>query len=118
LRAGFLEWLANEDVTRVLDGEDRIDPRNFLKWSRTLKAPEAATQRREPFAVNLSGTDGRAGRYSVIPIKSQTRICWLDASGFQLAISPISEDFPRDAGQSNDYDLIVENGEASVMRTF
>jgi hypothetical protein len=117
LRADYGDWLV-EELDGDPGGEDQIDPRNLLKWSRARKAPEAAAARRTPMAVELSGTDGRAGRYSVIPVKSKSRIRWLDASGYRLAISPIPEDFPRGSRQSNDYDLVVKDGQASVVRVF
>jgi hypothetical protein len=52
--------------------------------------------RRAPIAAALSGTDGRAGRYAVIPVRSGERIRWLDASGFRFAVSdPLPGDFPQ-----------------------
>jgi hypothetical protein len=117
LRADYWDWLV-EELDRDPGGEDQIDPRNLLKWSRARKASEAAAARRTPIAVELAGTDGRAGRYSVIPVKSKSRIRWLDASGYRLAISPIPEDFPLGSPQSNDYELVVKDGQASVVRVF
>ena len=116
MQPAFLEWLAEEVPGH--DSEDQIDPRKLLAWSRTLGAPEATAPRRTPIAVELSGTDGRAKRYSVIPVKSGSRIRWLDASGFRLAISPIPADFPSTDRQSRDYDLVIRKGEAAVVRTF
>jgi hypothetical protein len=51
-------------------------------------------------------------------VRSQKRIRWLDASGFRLAVSAIPEDFPTGFRQPNDYDLLIENGEVSVVRIF
>lgn len=116
MRGQYLEWLAGE--LDVPGGEDLIDPRNLLTWSRTLKVRDAAAPRRAPIAAELSGTDGRSGRYAVIPVRSRTRIRWLDASGFQLAVSDIPDDFPARYRQPNDYDLLIEGGVASVVRTF
>ena len=117
LRGDYWNWLV-EEVGRDPGGEDQIDPRNLLNWSKARKAPEAAAATRMPMAVQLSGTDGRAGRYSVIPAKSKSRIRWLDASGYRLAISPIPKDFPSASRQSNDYDLVIKDGQASVVRVF
>jgi hypothetical protein len=114
----FLEWLSAELRAEASEAEDQIDPRNFLKWSRTLRSAEPAAQRRTSIPAELSGTDGRAGRYSVIPVKSLRRIRWLDASGFRLAVSSIPDDFSAAHGPAHDYDLVISNGEASVVRTF
>jgi hypothetical protein len=51
-----------------------------------------------------------------MPVKSGDHIRWLDASGYRLAISPVPDDFPPGSRQSIDYDLIVNNGQASVVR--
>ncbi len=117
LRADYRTWLA-EEFGSDPGGEDELDPRNLLKWSRARRAPQTTTPRQRPMAVELSGTDGRAGRYSVMPVKSKKRIRWLDASGYRLAVSPVPEDFTPGRGQSNDYDLVVEDGRASVVRVF
>ncbi|BCH28265.1 helicase [Mesorhizobium sp. L-8-10] len=112
----YLAWL--DDEIEDWSSEDQIDPSNLLAWSRTLRAHEAAAPRRMPIAADLTGTDGRAGQYAVIPVRSQRRIRWLDASGFRLAVSAIPEDFPTGFRQPNDYDLLIENGEVSVVRIF
>lgn len=109
-------WLDQEII--IWDGEDRIDPSNLLAWSKTLKPREATPPRRRPIAAHLAGTDGRAGRYAVIPLRSKKRIRWLDASGFRLAESSIPEGFPSGFRQPNDYDLLIENNVVSVVRTF
>jgi hypothetical protein len=116
MQPAFLEWLVEEFPGH--DSEAQIDPRKLLAWSRTIGTPEAVSSRRTSIAVQLSGTDGRAKRYSVIPVKSETRIRWLDASGFRLAISPIPADFPDNDRQLYDYDLVIRNGEATVVRAF
>jgi len=117
LRADYINWLAKE-LGVDPGGEGQIDPGNLLKWARTQPAPEMVKASRRPIDVELSGTDGRAGLYSVIPVKSKSRIRWLDAAGYRLAISPIPEDFPRGSGLSGDYDLVVRDGKASVSRVF
>ncbi|WP_245418777.1 DEAD/DEAH box helicase [Mesorhizobium sp. WSM3864] len=116
IRGQYLAWL--EEEIEDPSGEDQIDPSNLLSWSRTLRTPAAAAVRRAPIAADLAGTDGRAGRYPVIPVRSERRIRWLDASGFRLAVSEIPKDFPTGFRQPNDYDLLIENGEVSVARVF
>lgn len=114
MRAQYIAWLDDELI--LWDGEDQIDPSNLLAWSQTLRAQEAEAPRRAPIAAALSGTDGRAGRYAVIPVRSGERIRWLDASGFRLAVSETPEGFPRDHRQSDDYDLVIEGRNVSVVR--
>ncbi|MGO7182501.1 hypothetical protein ACCT14_20560 [Rhizobium brockwellii] len=116
MRAHYLAWLDDELI--LWDGEDQIDPSNLLAWSKTLKVQQADAPRRAPIEAALSGTDGRAGRYAVIPVRSGRRIRWLDASGFRLAVSETPEGFPRVPRQSEDYDLIVEGRDISVVRQF
>jgi hypothetical protein len=116
MREQYLTWLG-EDIDDP-SSEDQIDPSNLMTWSRTLITREAAAQGRAPIAADLAGTDGRAGRYAVIPVLSKKRIRWLDASGFRLAVSELPEGFPTGFGQPNDYDLLIENGEVLVVRTF
>lgn len=113
MRARYIAWLDEELI--LWDGEDHIDPNNLLAWSRTLRVRQADAPRRAPIAATLAGTDGRAGRYPVIPMRSGDRIRWLDASGFRLAVSEAPEGFPR---QSNDYDLVIEDRNVSVVRQF
>lgn len=115
MRAQYIAWLDEELI--IWDGEDQIDPSNFLAWSRTLIMRQTDMPRRAPIAAALSGTDGRAGRYAVIPVRSGERIRWLDASGFRLAVSdPPPGDFPRIPRQSEDYDLVIEGPNVSVVR--
>lgn len=114
MRAQYAAWL--EDEVMFPDGEDQIDPRNLLNWSRTLRVQEARAPKRAPIAASLAGTDGRAGRYAVIPVRSGNRIRWLDAAGFRLAISETPEGFPRLPRQSDDYDLVIEGRNVSVAR--
>lgn len=114
MRALYLAWL--EDELIFPDSEDQIDPRNLLNWSRTLRVQQASTPKRAPIAASLAGTDGRAGRYSVIPVQSGNRIRWLDAAGFLLAVSETPEGSPRLPRQSDDFDLVIEGHDVSVVR--
>ncbi|WP_221164871.1 hypothetical protein [Rhizobium sp. NLR22b] len=116
MRSQYIAWLDDELI--LWDGEDQIDPNNLLAWSKTLRVQQDDAPRRAPIEAALSGTDGRAGRYAVIPVRSGQRIRWLDASGFRLAVSEIPEGFPRIPRQSDDYDLIVEGRNVSVVRQF
>ncbi|NTF39404.1 hypothetical protein [Agrobacterium rubi] len=97
MRAQYIAWLDEELI--IWNGEDQIDPSNLLAWSRTLRVQQVDSPRRAPIAAALSGTDGRGGRYAVIPVRSGERIRWLDASGFRLAVSNAPEGFPRPPGK-------------------
>lgn len=116
MRDQYTAWL-DEELTSW-GGEDQIDPSNLLAWSRTLRAQQADAPRRAPIAATFEGTDGRAGRYAVIPVRSGDQICWLDASGFRLAVSEAPEGFPRFSRQSDDYDLVAEDQKVSVVRQY
>lgn len=116
MRAQYIGWLDEELI--LWDDEDLIDLRNLLAWSKSLKVQRADAFNRAPIAATLAGTDGRAGRYAVIPLRSGNRIHWLDASGFLLAVSEAPEGFPRIPLQSDDYDLVVEDRNISVVRQF
>lgn len=114
MRAQYTAWLDVQLI--VCDGEDQIDPSNLLAWSKTLRTNATAAPGRMSIPATLSGTDGRAGRYAVIPIRSGNRVRWLDASGFRLAASEAPEGFPQVPPQSSDYDLIIDGRNASVVR--
>ena len=117
LRRDFLEWVAETMGDNVSD-EDQIDPRRFLEWSRASRPPRVRHSRRRAIPVDLSGTDGRLERYAVMPVRSRRQIRWLDASGYQLAVSEIPEEWHTGTLQTRDYDLTVQNDEAKVVRTF
>ncbi|MGE9295841.1 MAG: DEAD/DEAH box helicase, partial [Puniceicoccales bacterium] len=116
MRPRYIAWLDEELI--LWDGEDQIDPSNLLAWSKTLRVRQAPAPRRAPIPAALEGTDGRAGRYAVIPVRFGDRLRWLDASGFRLAVSEAPEGFPRVPLQSEDYDLVIENRNVSVVRQF
>lgn len=115
MRAQYIAWLDEELI--IWDGEDQIDPSNLLAWSKTLVPQRADGVRRDRLGAVLSGTDGRAGRYAVIPVRSGERIRWLDASGFRLAVSDLPlEEFQPSIRQTDDYDLVIEGRNVSVVR--
>ncbi len=85
---------------------------NVLGW--WMHEPESVA----PEAVQLTGTNGRRQRYSVIPVENGAVIRWLDPAGFELARSDdILGEFPtRNIG--NDYELRIGRRETAVHRTF
>jgi len=117
MRASFLAWL-DDEMEDAATSEDKIDPRWLLKWSRSIQSERARTTRRRAIPAELSGTDGRRERYAVIPVRSPNRIRWLDASGYRLAVSDIPNDFPAGTQQTSDYDLVIRDGAATVIKTF
>lgn len=117
MRVTFLAWL-EESLGGNVSAEDRINPNHFLEWSRSLRATRSGTEQRLQIQATLSGTDGRRGRYAVIPVRSPNRIRWLDASGYELAVSEVPETFPRGTLQNSDYDLIVQGKSVSVIKIF
>ncbi|KIZ44529.1 MULTISPECIES: DEAD/DEAH box helicase [Rhodopseudomonas] len=101
-----------------LDGEDFIDPQLFLAWERSLPQPERAAGRGNRVPAELTGTTGERGRYRVVPILRDERICWIDAAGYVLAESNREESPFRGRLHRQDFELRT-NGEAPfVERSF
>ncbi|GGB23265.1 hypothetical protein GCM10011380_11210 [Sphingomonas metalli] len=114
-RAEFDAWLADE--LDAPDAESRIDPQLFLAWQQSLPRAARAEPAPRVVAARLTGTDGRRGRYSVIPVVSQGETRWLDPAGFELAVTP-----ERERGHSNrarsHFELQVAEGASTVQRVF
>lgn len=115
-RAEFDAWL--NDEFEDIEPDDWIDPQLFLQWQGSLPSRERAAPADGAETVQLTGTNGRRQRYSVIPIENGALIRWLDPAGFELARSDdILGEFPtRRIG--NDYELRVNRRETAVHRTF
>lgn len=112
----FLEWLSNE--VEHPDAEDYIDPQRYLSWQQTLASSKVSPRRRSALAVELSGTDGRNGRYDVVPLTDlESGTVWIDASGFRLATSRTRLRQPV-RPHSSDYVLTVDGDGAQVVTTF
>jgi hypothetical protein len=116
MKDDFLEWLSKE--VEQPEAEDYIDPQRYLSWQQTLSSSKVSARRRSALAVDLSGTDGRNGRYDVVPLPDlDGRTVWIDASGFRLASSrSILRQPVRPHG--SDYVLTVDGDEAQVVTTF
>lgn len=98
-----------------------IDPQLFLALQGSLprRVGDAATNL--PESVNLTGTDGRRDRYSVIPVSERGLVRWLDTAGFELDQSEeVLGDFPPGSTIHNDYELQANRNwrGAEVFRTF
>lgn len=113
-RHEFESWMKAE--YEDINGEDWIDPQYFLKWERSLRvsveAPLALRRRR----AQLTGTDGRRGTYSVHPISRSTGVHWIDASGFEMAVTAVEEVSRRVC--RDDFELQMDEGRWQVRRVF
>lgn len=114
-RDAFDAWLGQE-----LDeptSEDRIDPQFFLRWQASLPRGETPTRPPEQMQALLTGTEGKRGRYSVMPVTRDEGTAWLDPAGYELAITrgllPTGRRLSR-----NDYELVTVGGEPTVTRLF
>ena len=117
LREKFVEWL-DDHTGSAAEGDDFIDPRNFLRWARTMRPTEATRARSRPLRAELSGTNGKLGTYAVMPIEAGTKLQWLDASGYRLALSDTPNQFQFSSALRGDYDLVIKDGKASIVRQF
>lgn len=115
-RAEFEAWLVQE--LDEISPEDLIDPQLFLKWQATLSQQSHDHVNAAPLYAQLTGTDGRRGIYSVVPVRSRGQVSWLDPAGFELARSHDAHDFFSADVMRSDYKLQVDDGQAHVYRSF
>lgn len=113
LRPTFNTWLATK--LEEIDSESLINPQHFMDWQADVQQPQPIEARNRILRVQLDGTDGQKGEYSVIPIQRGDTIDWIDPAGFRLAKSEpnakLTLNWPR-----NDYRLSVNDGVAVVSR--
>lgn len=114
-RAEFEAWLENQLVADEPD--NLIDPQLFQQWQASLPKAEAAAATQVSFNTDLTGTDGRRRRYSVIPVVTDGETRWLDPAGFELAVSPEGGPEGRDRFRS-DFELRTAGHRSGVTRTF
>jgi hypothetical protein len=118
LRPAFIEWLRQQPGLEEAAGEELIDPNNYLAWATSKRA--AVEAERPPRHVNadLTGTAGAARRYAVLPvIRDGGQLVWLDAAGYELAVTADPQGFVEDRPYRHDYELTTEDG-ARVRRIF
>ena len=108
-------WMAHENV--INEADDWIDPRKFLAWELSLKVQRIKISRPRHFDAELTGTDGRRERYSVLPLLHSGKLHWMDPSGFELAISPAPSS-GHDLSHRDDFELRMRNGIWKVSRVF
>jgi hypothetical protein len=115
-RDEFEAWLEG-DLDEVAS-EDLIDPQHFLRWQLSLGREVRDMFDDLPELVELTGTNGRRGRYNVIPARRDGRVRWIDPAGFELAQSDdILDEFGPRAIRS-DFELRTDGLEAHVHRVF
>ncbi|MDG6079918.1 DEAD/DEAH box helicase [Erythrobacter litoralis] len=114
-RVEFEAWL--EDQLVADDADNLIDPQLFQQWQANLPKAEAAATAQLSFNTDLTGTDGRRRRYSVIPVVTDGGTRWLDPAGFELAVSPGAGPEGRDTFRS-DFELRTAGRRSGVTRTF
>jgi len=114
----FLVWLAGE--VEHPDAEDYVDPQQYLSWQQALSSSSVPARRPATVVAGLSGTDGKNGRYDVVPMSGlKGRTIWIDASGFRLASSDSRLNQPA-RPHSSDFVLTVDSDRdrAQVVTTF
>jgi hypothetical protein len=119
MRPRFDSWASENGLD---DPEGLIDPQNFQSWRKTESNEDRATPRLAPLTCELTGTDGRRGRYAVVPVgDDENNIRWLDPAGHELGRS---EPDPRRRltarTHTNDFQLVTEGAEGrpAIIRTF
>ena len=116
LRSDYDAWLIKQKP--IVSAEDRIDPKLFLKWKRKRSSKRARKVRNRGLKATLQGTDGRKGRYPVIPVASDNVITWLDAAGFALAFSDVGKWPFRSMNYCDDFLLHTDRNQPQVTRVF
>ena len=114
-RPEFEAWMEVEHTD--IEAEDWIDPRNFLKWQRSAGVrPEAQLGIRR-IAAELTGTDGRRKRYSVLPVARHRVVHSIDAAGFQLATSTATGEIDH-RSHRDDFELMERDDGWQIRRAF
>ncbi len=116
LRPEFDAWL---DLQRdEIAADDRIDPQIFLEWKKSRAVAAERRVRRRSSNATLSGTDGRRGKYAVIPVVADGVIHWFDSAGFELARSDAENSPFRGLIHRNDFQLFTDREQPIVQQTF
>lgn len=114
-RPEFEAWMEAE--YEDIEAEDWIDPRYFLRWQRSLAVRPEAPARVRRIDAELTGTDGRRGQYSVLPVHRDGITHWIDLSGFELAVSEDARGMYQRAF-SDDFLLTIREQRWQVRRVF
>lgn len=114
-RREFESWMESE-YDDGIDADDWIDPQYFLRWQRHLATRSEGHTPVRHIEARLTGTNGERTSYSVVPVRSREAVHWIDPSGFELAISAVSDDL--DHASRDDFELRSQRGNWRVHRTF
>lgn len=116
LRPEFDAWL--EEQRDEIAADDLIDPQLFLEWKNSRAAEAERGVRRRTSNATLSGTDGRQGKYAVIPVVENGVIHWFDSAGFALARSEAENSPFQGLIHRDDFQLRTDREQPIVRRTF
>ncbi|KJR46471.1 DEAD/DEAH box helicase domain protein [Desulfosporosinus sp. I2] len=114
-RPEFEAWLISS--YEAPEADDLIDPRLFLEWQRGLEQRAGLEAVYGPIEAELAGTTGQRGCYNVIPVKDESNVSWIDASGYELARSKVQTGQLGNREFRDDFELHVENGAVIVQQT-
>ena len=119
-RPEFEAWLEEqEDLDEQEDAAEKlIDPQLFLKWQNSIAQRRRRRRRSARGEVELTGSTGGAGRYSVIPLSIDRELHWIDSSGYALGKSGEIPDWVHNYSFREDFEIEVEGAEATVRRIF
>lgn len=115
LRPEYDAWLVAQG--QPIDAEALIDPENFLAWQRSRARDAAPAGAVLGTIAQLTGVDGLGLRYDVRPLVREGGIDWIDAAGFAVARSPLSQALLTDRPAWHDYELRTFPN-VEVVRTF
>ena len=107
LHVDFLTWLRTQPDIQDASGDNLIDPRYFMSWYRSASEEQPHEIRKDTYDAELDGSDGSVATYAVIPMQHNNNICWLDGSGYQLAVS--KDVMPNGHLFASDYELSTQD---------
>lgn len=116
-RPDFGIWLEAQE--EGMSSENLIDPQQFLNWQRGLQQEDRLEREDEQqIDAELFGSTGQNLKYPVLEVIQDNVVNWIDASGFSIARSPQRPPWLRDDTCGDDYELRMENGRATVFKSF
>lgn len=117
-RPEFDRWLRS--INPSPEPDEHIGPQRFLEWQATLARAATEQSAVSRFDARLTGTNGLRGRYAVHPIIRDGAVAWIDAAGFELAVTPASSVAPKLSSKARGSDYMLESvgPSPSVVRSF
>ncbi len=116
LKPEFTAWFEAQDDLEP-DAESFIDPRVFLRWQKGRANTASTAPRRTAASAQLTGANGRKEKYSVLPVRGEHDLKWLDPAGFQLATSHMAQGLLPSEEHRHDFELRVSE-DAEIIRVF